>query len=47
MGYELHWVPERDTIMGKILHIDAGKRLSLQVHDKNKKVTGYSMVNVI
>lgn len=32
-GYELHWVPEGKPYMGKILHIDAGKRLSLQVHD--------------
>jgi len=32
-GYELHWVPEGMPYMGKILHIDAGKRLSLQVHD--------------
>lgn len=32
-GYELHWVPEGLPYMGKILHIDAGKRLSLQVHD--------------
>lgn len=32
-GYELHWVPEGMPYMGKILHINAGKRLSLQVHD--------------
>jgi mannose-6-phosphate isomerase len=32
-GYELHWVPEGMPYMGKILHIDAGKRLSLQIHD--------------
>ncbi len=32
-GYELHWVPAGLPYMGKILHIDAGKRLSLQVHD--------------
>lgn len=32
-GYELHWVPEGMPYMGKILHIDAGKRLSLQAHD--------------
>ncbi len=32
-GYELHWVPEGMPYMGKVLHIDAGKRLSLQVHD--------------
>lgn len=32
-GYEIHWVPEGMPYMGKILHIDAGKRLSLQIHD--------------
>lgn len=32
-GYELHWVPIGMPYMGKILHIDAGKRLSLQAHD--------------
>lgn len=32
-GYEIHWVPENMPYMGKILHIDAGRRLSLQVHD--------------
>lgn len=32
-GYELHWVPEDAPYMGKVLHIDQGKRLSLQVHD--------------
>lgn len=36
-GYELHWVPEHLPYMGKILHIDAGKRLSLQVHDKKQE----------
>lgn len=33
-GYELHFVPEDKPYMGKLLHIDAGKRLSLQYHDK-------------
>lgn len=32
-GHEIHWVPEGVPYMGKILHIDAGKRLSLQVHE--------------
>jgi mannose-6-phosphate isomerase-like protein (cupin superfamily) len=36
-GYELHWVPEGMPYMGKVLHIDAGKRLSLQVHDKKQE----------
>lgn len=32
-GYELHWVPEGAPYLGKVLHINAGARLSLQVHD--------------
>lgn len=36
-GYELHWVPEGMPYMGKLIHIDAGKRLSLQVHDKKQE----------
>ena len=33
-GYELHFVHEGLSYMGKIIHIFAGKRLSLQVHDQ-------------
>lgn len=36
-GYEIHWVPDGMPYMGKILHINAGKRLSLQVHDKKQE----------
>jgi mannose-6-phosphate isomerase-like protein (cupin superfamily) len=36
-GYEIHWVPESAPYMGKILHIDAGKRLSLQLHDQKQE----------
>jgi mannose-6-phosphate isomerase len=36
-GYELHWVPEGLPYMGKVLHIDEGKRLSLQIHDKKQE----------
>lgn len=36
-GYELHWVPESAPYMGKVLHIDAGRRLSLQVHDEKSE----------
>lgn len=36
-GYELHWVSENLPYMGKLIHIDAGKRLSLQVHDKKQE----------
>lgn len=32
-GYEIHWVSEGMPYMGKILHINKGHRLSLQVHD--------------
>ncbi len=33
-GYEIHWVPaDNPNYMGKLIHIDAGKRLSLQIHD--------------
>lgn len=33
-GYELIFTPPHLPYTGKIIHIDAGKRLSLQVHDK-------------
>lgn len=33
-GYELHWVKENKPYMGKILHLDKGKKCSLQYHDK-------------
>ncbi len=36
-GYEIHWVPEGLSYMGKILHIDAGRRLSMQVHDQKQE----------
>ena len=36
-GYELHWVPDGMTYMGKVLHINADKRLSLQVHEKKQE----------
>lgn len=36
-GYELHWVAGNVPYMGKILHIDSGKRLSLQVHDQKQE----------
>lgn len=36
-GYEIHWVPEDAPYMGKILHINAGKRLSLQIHDQKQE----------
>ncbi|MBI2028632.1 MAG: cupin [Candidatus Levybacteria bacterium] len=36
-GYELHFVPEDMPYMGKLIHIDKNKRLSLQVHDKKQE----------
>lgn len=36
-GYELHWVPAEAPYMGKLLHINEGARLSLQVHDKKRE----------
>jgi mannose-6-phosphate isomerase-like protein (cupin superfamily) len=36
-GYELHWVPEDAPYMGKLLHINEGARLSLQVHDEKQE----------
>jgi mannose-6-phosphate isomerase len=36
-GYELHWVPADALYMGKIIHINAGARLSLQVHDEKQE----------
>lgn len=36
-GYEIHWTPSELPYTGKILHINAGKRLSLQRHDKKQE----------
>lgn len=36
-GYEIHFVPEGKPYMGKILHIEKGKRLSLQLHDQKQE----------
>jgi mannose-6-phosphate isomerase len=36
-GYELHWVREDAPYMGKTLHINAGARLSLQLHDEKRE----------
>lgn len=33
-GYEIIFTPEHATYTGKILHVNAGKRLSLQYHDE-------------
>ncbi len=36
-GYEIHWTNPNLPYMGKILHVNAGKRLSLQRHDKKQE----------
>lgn len=36
-GYELHFTPDSLPYMGKILHINPGKRLSLQVHNAKQE----------
>lgn len=36
-GHELHWVPDDKPYMGKVIHVNAGARLSLQVHDKKQE----------
>jgi mannose-6-phosphate isomerase len=36
-GWELHWTPGDTPYMGKILHINAGSRLSLQLHDEKRE----------
>jgi len=36
-GYEIHWTPSNLPYMGKVLHINEGKRLSLQRHDKKQE----------
>ena len=33
-GWEIHWTPPGRPYVGKVLHIRAGQRLSLQVHDE-------------
>ncbi len=36
-GYEIHWVPDTAPYMGKIIHINKGSRLSLQIHDQKQE----------
>lgn len=36
-GYEIHWVPADLPYMGKVLHINEGARLSLQIHDQKQE----------
>ena len=47
-GWEIHFVPDDKPYMGKILHIKAGMRLSLQKHDEKEEswwlLTGRAML---
>lgn len=36
-GWEIHWTPSSLPYMGKVLHVYADKRLSLQYHDKKQE----------
>lgn len=36
-GYEIIFTPDNLPYAGKIIHINAGKRLSLQLHDKKQE----------
>ncbi len=36
-GYELHWVTEDKPYMGKLLHLNACQRISLQTHDQKQE----------
>ncbi|OGK12340.1 hypothetical protein A3C98_02360 [Candidatus Roizmanbacteria bacterium RIFCSPHIGHO2_02_FULL_37_15] len=36
-GYEIHWTPADKPYMGKILHIKASSRLSLQYHTQKQE----------
>lgn len=42
-GYELHWVPEGQPYMGKVIHINPHKRLSQQIHDQKQE--SYFLIN--
>lgn len=36
-GYEIHFTPDNLPYMGKMIHINEGKQLSLQVHDVKRE----------
>lgn len=36
-GWEIHWTPSDLPYMGKVLHVNAGMRMSLQRHDKKQE----------
>ena len=47
-GWEIHWVPDDKPYIGKVLHVNKGARLSLQVHDEKQEswflMSGEAMV---
>ena len=36
-GWELHWTPADLPYLGKLLHVRAGARMSLQIHDAKRE----------
>lgn len=46
-GYEIHFTPDDLPYMGKLLHIDEGKRLSLQAHDQKQESWFLASGNII
>ncbi len=36
-GYEVCWTPSSKPYVGKLIHIDTGARLSLQIHDQKSE----------
>jgi mannose-6-phosphate isomerase-like protein (cupin superfamily) len=36
-GYEVCWTPSSKPYVGKLIHINAGARLSLQIHDQKSE----------
>jgi mannose-6-phosphate isomerase len=36
-GWEMHWTPAELPYMGKVLHVYAGARMSLQLHDAKRE----------
>ncbi len=42
-GWEIHFTPDNKPYMGKLIHINAGARLSLQVH--NQKEESWFLIN--
>jgi mannose-6-phosphate isomerase len=36
-GWEIHWTPAHLPYVGKLIHINAGARLSLQLHDRKEE----------